>query len=175
MTIVATRTPETAEIPALEGLEGLPAGARVVVAMSGGVDSSVTAAALKAAGFETVGVTLQLYDHGAAVRRPGACCAGDDIRDARRVAETLGISHYVLDYERRFRSAVMEDFADTYLAGQTPVPCIRCNQRVKFADLLDMARELGAAALVTGHYARRLEGPAGAELHRGVDDARDQS
>jgi tRNA-specific 2-thiouridylase len=175
MCAAVTEPVKPAELPALEGLEGLSAGARVVVAMSGGVDSSVTAAALKAAGFEVVGITLQLYDHGAAVRRPGACCAGEDIRDARRVAESLGIAHYVLDYEQRFKASVIDDFADSYLAGETPVPCIRCNQRVKFADLLDMARELGAAALVTGHYARRLAGRAGAELHRAVDEARDQS
>jgi tRNA-uridine 2-sulfurtransferase len=153
----------------------LPAGARVVVAMSGGVDSSVAAALVAGAGYEAVGITLQLYDHGAAVSRPGACCAGQDIRDARRVADLLGIPHYVLDYEQRFRKQVIEDFAASYAAGETPIPCIRCNERVKFADLLGTARELGAAALVTGHYVRRIEGPGGPELHRAADPARDQS
>ncbi len=148
---------------------------RVVVAMSGGVDSSVVAGLLAEAGHEVIGVTLQLYDHGAAVGRKGACCAGQDIHDARRVADHLGIPHYVIDAQARFRQAVMGDFADAYAAGQTPVPCVRCNQSVKFGDLLGMAGDLGAERLATGHYVRRLDGPGGAELHRAVDAARDQS
>src|SRR5215470_10621196 len=147
---------------------------RIVAAMSGGVDSSVTAALLQRAGYEVVGVTLQLYSASAA-KRKGACCAGQDIHDARRVAEMLGIAHYVLDYESRFRKNVIADFADAYARGETPIPCVRCNERVKFADLMDTARELGAAALATGHYVRRVAGANGAELHRAADDSRDQS
>ncbi len=156
-------------------LAGDPATLRVVVAMSGGVDSSVTAAVLAERGFEVVGITLQLYDHGAALGRKGACCAGQDIDDAARVARQLGIAHYVLDYESRFRSQVIEDFARSYGRGETPVPCIRCNQRIKFRDLLATARDLGAAALATGHYVRRVTGPLGPELHRARDGTRDQS
>ena len=148
---------------------------RVVVAMSGGVDSSVVAALLHQAGHEVIGVTLQLYDHGAATGRKGACCAGQDIHDARRVADRLGIAHYVIDAEQRFAGAVIADFADSYANGETPVPCIRCNQTVKFADLSVLARDLGAERLATGHYVRRVDGPDGAELHRAVDPARDQS
>ncbi|MGE0260536.1 MAG: tRNA 2-thiouridine(34) synthase MnmA [Alphaproteobacteria bacterium] len=156
-------------------LPGDPAAQRIVVAMSGGVDSSVVAALLARAGFEVVGVTLQLYDHGAATGRKGACCAGQDVHDAARVAADLGIPHYVLDYEARFREAVIEDFAESYRRGETPIPCVRCNERIKFRDLLETARDLGAAALATGHYVRRVPGRDGPELHRARDTARDQS
>ena len=151
------------------------AGRRVAVAMSGGVDSSVVAALAAAAGCDAVGITLQLYDQGAAARRPGACCAGADIRDARSVAERLGIAHYVIDMESRFREAVIDNFVDSYARGLTPVPCVECNRTVKFTDLIALARDLGAEALLTGHYVQRLDGPAGAELHRGADPSKDQS
>jgi tRNA-uridine 2-sulfurtransferase len=148
---------------------------RVVVAMSGGVDSSTVAGLLHEAGHEVIGVTLQLYDHGAATGRKGTCCAGQDIHDARRVADKLGIPHYVIDAEDRFARAVIADFADSYAAGETPVPCVRCNQTVKFTDLTALARGLGAERLATGHYVRRVDGPDGPELHRAVDLTRDQS
>lgn len=148
---------------------------RIVAAMSGGVDSSVVAGLLAEAGHEVIGVTLQLYDAGAAARRKGACCAGQDIHDARDVADRLGIAHYVIDREARFRSSVVQDFADSYARGETPVPCVQCNMGVKFTDLLGLARDLGAEALATGHYVRRVQGAAGPELHRARDEARDQS
>ena len=157
------------------GLAKPPAETRVVVAMSGGVDSSVVAAMLAEEGYEVVGVTLQLYDHGAALARKGACCAGQDIHDARRVAEAMGFAHYVLDYENMFRESVIDEFADAYLAGATPVPCIRCNERVKFKDLLATARDLEADCMATGHYIQRKMGPLGAELHCAADAVRDQS
>ncbi|MET4101848.1 tRNA-specific 2-thiouridylase [Roseovarius sp. MBR-78] len=152
-----------------------PSETRVVVAMSGGVDSSVVAAELATQGYDVVGVTLQLYDHGAALAKKGACCAGRDIHDARRVAEDLGFPHYVLDYESVFRDAVIDEFADSYLAGATPVPCIRCNERVKFRDLLETARDLDADCMATGHYIQRKIGARGPELHRATDAGRDQS
>ena len=150
-------------------------GKRIVVAMSGGVDSSVVAALAARSGAETIGVTLQLYNYGEATRRPGACCAGQDIRDARGVADALGIAHYVFDHESRFRDSVIDGFADEYLNGRTPIPCVRCNMGVKFTDLFALAKDLGADCLATGHYVRRLVGADGPELHRAVDPARDQS
>ena len=157
------------------GLPKAPADTRVVVAMSGGVDSSVVAAMLAEEGYDVVGVTLQLYDHGAALAKKGACCAGVDIHDARRVAEEMGFPHYVLDYENIFKDAVIDEFADSYLAGATPVPCIRCNERVKFKDLLETAKDLDADCMATGHYIQRKLGDAGAELHCAEDANRDQS
>jgi tRNA-specific 2-thiouridylase len=156
---------------------GLPVGTRIVAAMSGGVDSTVTAALLHKAGYDVVGVTLQLYDHGAAISRKGACCAGQDIMDARMAAERIGIPHYVLDYESRFKEQVIEEFADAYLRGETPIPCVRCNQTVKFRDLLDVARDLGAEAMATGHYVQRsfAAGANRPQLRRAADPSKDQS
>ena len=159
----------------MAAMESLKPGARIVAAMSGGVDSSVTAALLKKQGYDVVGITLQLYPEDKTPARKGACCAGADIYDAKQVAEKIGIPHYVLDYESRFRKSVIEEFADSYARGETPIPCVSCNQKVKFADLLDTARELGAEAMATGHYVRRMEGAHGAQLHAAVDASRDQS
>ncbi|MCK8463539.1 tRNA 2-thiouridine(34) synthase MnmA [Aliiroseovarius sp. S1339] len=170
-------TVETQDAPVLNslGFAKLPSETRVVVAMSGGVDSSVVAAMLAEEGYDVIGVTLQLYDHGAVLAKKGACCAGIDIHDARHVAESMGFPHYVLDYENIFQDAVIEEFADSYLGGATPVPCIRCNERVKFKDLLETARDLGADCMATGHYIQRADGSVGPELHRAADPARDQS
>jgi tRNA-specific 2-thiouridylase len=164
-----------AAIESVRQAVGLPQGARVVAAMSGGVDSTVVAALLHKAGYDIVGVTLQLYDHGEALKKKGACCAGQDIHDARLAADLIGIPHYVLDYENRFKDAVIDQFADSYLKGQTPVPCIRCNQTVKFRDLLDVARDLGAEAMATGHYVRRATHGNRSQMRKAVDHSRDQS
>src|ERR1700749_143603 len=151
------------------GINKSPADTRVVVAMSGGVDSSAVAALLHEQGYDVIGITLQLYDHGAMVNKKGACCAGQDIHDARRVAETLSIPHYVLNYENKFKESVMDDFVETYLAGETPIPCVKCNQSVKFRDLLSVAKDLQADCMATGHYVQRKAGQGGVEMHRAAD------
>ncbi len=165
----------TDDIRALMNLPGAPARVRVVAAMSGGVDSAVAAALAARAGYDVVGVTLQLYASEASPKRKGSCCAGQDIYDAKAAADRIGIAHYTLDYTARFRASVMEDFAATYARGETPIPCVKCNETVKFRDLLTAAQDMGASALVTGHYIRRVEGVRGPELHRAVDASRDQS
>ncbi|MEM6414785.1 MAG: tRNA 2-thiouridine(34) synthase MnmA [Pseudomonadota bacterium] len=164
---------ESSDIPTVD--LDVPPGSPVIVAMSGGVDSSVAAALVARSGYKAIGVTLQLYDHGQAIQKKGACCAGQDIQDARSVADRLGIPHYVLDYEDRFSQSVIDDFADTYLAGATPIPCVRCNERVKFRDLMETAKDLGGAAMVTGHYVQRVQGCDGIQLCRAVDPSKDQS
>lgn len=164
-----------AAIESVRQAVGLPLGTRIVAAMSGGVDSTVVAALLHKAGYDVVGVTLQLYDHGEALKKKGACCAGQDIHDARLAADLIGIPHYVLDYENRFKDAVIDQFADSYLKGQTPVPCIRCNQTVKFRDLLEVARDLGAEAMATGHYVRRAIAGNRSQMRKAIDHSRDQS
>lgn len=157
------------------GFDKAPKDTRVVVAMSGGVDSSVVASLLHEQGYQVIGITLQLYDHGEALKKKGACCAGQDIHDAKRVAEKMGFEHYVLNYQNRFQDNVINDFVDSYLRGETPIPCVRCNQNVKFKDLLDTARDLGADCMATGHYIQRIIGDHGAELHKAVDAGKDQS
>ncbi len=175
MTVKERGAPAAAAMLNSLDIEGAPQDTRVVVAMSGGVDSSVTAALLKAEGYDVIGITLQLYDHGAATHRKGACCAGQDINDARSVADRIGIPHYVLDYERRFKESVIDRFADSYVAGETPVPCIDCNMAIKFTELLGTARELGAKVLATGHYVASRQSGAMRALHRARDEDRDQS